>query len=107
MNELPTPPTAPPAPHSDKWNAARKEGYQSLRRTLEATKHRQEQFREEQERKRLQSLEQKKEEVRKETRALIAAASGPTLACPDCKEVKQRGGGLVVHRTTYCKLKKF
>ena len=86
---------------------ARKEGYRSLRQTLEASKKRQELFRKECEKKNLEALEEKKEAVMKETRALIAANTGPTLACPDCKEVKQRGGGLVYHRTTTWKSKRF
>ena len=86
---------------------ARKEGYRSLRQTLEASKKRQEMFQKECDKQNLEALEQKKEAVRQATRALIAAATGPTLACPDCKEVKQRGGGLVYHRTTTCKAKHF
>ena len=100
--------------HSEEFIMARKDGLRELRKTLEVTKRRREEFEKrdeeswkEQERKDIKTLNEKKENVRKETRALIAATSGSTLACPDCLEVKQRGGGLISHRTTYCKAKKF
>ena len=80
-----------------------------MKRSLELAKRRQDAYlkqKEEEDKLKKQKdliiLEQKKEVIRKETRLLINQNTGPTMNCPDCGELRQRGGGLVSHRTTYC-----
>jgi hypothetical protein len=29
------------------------------------------------------------------------------MKCPDCGEMKQRGGGMIVHRINFCKKRQF
>ena len=91
------------------WNSAKKKGFSSanLKHALDESKKRIEKKESQLEEEKQVVLEAKKASIREETLQMIRKETGPTMACPDCQLQKQRGGGMVTHRTLYCKNKKF
>ena len=81
---------------------ARKKGNIKLKKTLDQARENQKKKQKEE-----LALEKKKAEVREETKALIKNNTGTTIKCPDCGSFYHHGSSLIIHRTRWCKQRKF
>ena len=79
----------------------------ALKKVLEATYKKQVEIQKREKEKKLVEIQKKKDKIRDETRKLISEKTGDTMKCPDCNELKHRGGGMITHRLNFCSKRNF